>query len=125
MNTYLAAAGVLSFLLAPLHSFLGEWLIFKQLMRQDFPPIMGSELLTKRTLRCFWHLIDVLWWGFGVMLWHYAALPSLAPTARWTAGVIAWVYLASSAGALVATRGRHFAWGLFLVIAAVVWLGLR
>lgn len=125
MNPFLVAAGVLSFLLAPLHSFLGERLIFKQLMRQEFPPIAGSEVLTKRTLRFFWHLIDLLWWGFAVLLWRFAALPSLDPSARFTVSVIAWIFLASSVYAFVATRGRHFAWALFLVVAIVVWLGLR
>jgi len=125
MNAYLATAGVLCFLLAPLHSLLGERRIFRQLMRQKFPPIKGSEELTKQVLRYFWHLVGVLWWGFAAMLWRWATLPSLAPTSRWSAGVIVGVFLASSAGSLVATRGRHVSWWLFLLVAVVVGLGLR
>ncbi|HEX9736001.1 MAG TPA: hypothetical protein VGG06_28905 [Thermoanaerobaculia bacterium] len=125
MNGYLAVAAVVSFLLAPLHSFLGEWLIFGELMLRKFPPILGSEALTRRTVRYFWHLIGVFWWGFAAVLWRCAAMPDPDPTARWTAGAIAWIFLVSSISAFVATRGRHFAWLLFLAIAVLTWLGLR
>ncbi len=125
MNPYLVAAAVLSFLSGPLHSFLGERLIFRQLFRQELPKILGSEAFTRRTLRYFWHLMSVFFWLCAVVLARFAALPSLDSTARWTAGAVAWTFLASSLYALVAIRGRHFAWALFLAVALLVWLGLR
>jgi hypothetical protein len=44
MNTYLAAAGLLSFLGAVLHSALGERLIFRSLSLDSLPAVAGSAL---------------------------------------------------------------------------------
>jgi hypothetical protein len=125
MNTYLAAAGLLSFLGAVLHSALGERLIFRSLSLDSLPAVAGSALFTKRVLRFFWHMVSVAWAGFAVLLWHLAEHSTLDTTGQWTAAVIGWTFFASSIVALVGSRGRHFAWAILLVIAACVWLGLR
>jgi hypothetical protein len=47
MNTFLAAAAVLSLLGAVLHSVLGERLIFRSLSLDGLPAVAGSALFTR------------------------------------------------------------------------------
>lgn len=124
MNTYVAAAGLLSLLGAGLHSALGERLIFRSLSLDGLPAVAGSTLFTKRVLRFFWHMVSVAWLGFAVLLWRLAGRATLDATGQWTAAVIGWTFLASAILALAGSRGRHFAWVILLVIAACIWLGL-
>ena len=125
MNTFMAAAAVLSLLGAVLHSVLGERLIFRSLSLDGLPAVAGSALFTRRVLQFFWHTVSVAWLGFAVLLWHLGQHATLDPIGRWTATVIGWTFLGSSMLALAGSRGRHFAWVILLVIAACIWLGLR
>ncbi len=123
MNWYFVTAGGLSVLAGPLHSMLGERLIFKQLFQQTLPAISGSEILTKQVLRMFWHMIGITWWGVGAILVHLALARNRGDTEIWIGVIIASTFLASAIYAFVATRGRHFSWGIFLVIAVLSGLG--
>ncbi len=76
-----------------------------------------------RVLRLFWHLVSVAWWGFAALLVLLASMPASADNQRllWA---IALTFLASAVVALVVSRGKHFSWGLLLIIAVVIWLGI-
>ena len=125
MNIYLGTAAVLSLLGGVIHSVLGERLIFRVLPEAGLPEVSGSRTFTKRILRLFWHLVSVAWWGLAAVLWGLAAIPNLDATARWLANLIGLTFLASFIVALVGSHGRHFAWVVLLLIALLVWLGLR
>jgi len=124
VNAWLVTAGVIALSVGLLHSWLGERLILIRLFRRnDLPHLFGSDVFTRRTLRFAWHLTSVAWLGFTVLLVRLAALPVLNESARATANVIAWTFLASSVLSLVGARGKHFSWVLFLAVAVAIWLG--
>lgn len=103
------------------HSVLGErYILIRLFRRPDLPKLFGGTEFTTRTLRFAWHLTTLAWWGFAAMFW-YIAEGSLSAVA--TSRVMAVVFLVSAAVTLVASRGRHFAWVVFLVIGVIALYG--
>jgi len=114
---YLAAAAAITVGLA--HSILGERYILIRLFRRgNLPPIFGSESFTKQTIRFAWHITTVAWFGFAAIM-VLLAQSKLSATA--TLAIIAGTFLITSAIALVASRGRHFSWPVFLFIGGACW----
>ncbi len=61
MNTWFILAFAVTILVGLNHSILGEKFIINPLQNfQNLPPIFGSDLLTKRTLRFAWHLYSLV-----------------------------------------------------------------
>ncbi len=118
---YLAAAASLAFAIGLAHSWLGERYILTRLFRRELPKLFGNDWFTKRTLRFAWHLTTVAWWGFGALLLVVRSRhgSALGPSVLW---VIVAVFATSGAVALVASRGRHLAWIVFLAIALLAGL---
>lgn len=121
MSAWLWLAVVAIVMLGVAHSVLGERYILVRLFRRtDLPHLFGSDWFTKRTLRFAWHLTSVAWFGMAAMIVLLAggdpqwALRALSLTALLSAGI-----------AFGATRGRHFAWLVFLVIGVALWTGVR
>ena len=104
MNTYLAAAGILCFLIGLTHTVLGEVLVFQRLRAEGaLIPTEGGTALRERHVRILWaswHLATV----FG---WCIAAAP-----------------LAGAFLVLVGTKGRHPGWVGLLVAAVLVVLAI-
>lgn len=124
MSPWLFAGALLAFGIGLAHSVLGERYILIRLFRRDLPKLFGADTFTRRTLRFAWHLTTIAWWGFAAqMAWAAGALDA-------TGGVagaallqpIAWTFLASAVLTAAVSRGRHFAWPVFLAIAACAWL---
>ncbi len=124
MSPVLVIAAALLFALGTAHSYLGERHILTRLFRRtDLPKLFGSDLFTRRTLRFAWHITTIAWWGFGLLL--LAAARSDEPLSRTTLGaIVGGTFLVSGLVALVASRGRHLSWPVFLAIAAAAWFGL-
>jgi hypothetical protein len=121
MQSLYFVAASLCFILGLGHSIVGERYILLPLCRRtDLPRLFGSADLTARTLRFSWHLGTVAWWGTGA-IFCYMAQGHLSPAI--VAGVLAGVFLGSSVLTLVLSRGRHFAWLLFLAIGAIALYG--
>ncbi len=125
MNATLLLAGALAAGIGAAHSYLGERYILIRLLRQDLPSLFGSDRFTKRTLRFAWHLTTVAWWGFAAV---FVLMASTEP------GTLAWRQVGAIGSAafgvsalvtLAGSRGRHYAWVVFLAIAAAVWYGTR
>jgi hypothetical protein len=117
MTLYFAAAATIAIGLA--HSILGERYILMRLFRRaDLPQIFGSDAFTRQTLRFAWHITTVAWFGLAAIM-VLLARSTLTPTAALT--VIAVTFLITAAIALVASRGRHFAWPVFLFIGSACW----
>lgn len=114
-------AAALCFFLGAAHSVLGErYILIRLFRRTDLPKLFGGPEFTIRTLRFAWHLTSVAWWG-AAALFCYMALDRLTVAA--VAGVLAVVFLVSAAVTLVASRGRHFAWPVFLAIGVIALYG--
>ena len=113
---YFIAAG-LCFALGVAHSVLGERYILIRLFRRgNLPKLFGGTEFTARTLRFAWHLTSVAWWGAAVLFWYMARN-------RLSLASAAGVFLVSAAVTLFASRGRHFAWPVFLAIGLIALYG--
>lgn len=118
MDPFLGAAALLAFGLGLAHSVLGERYILTRLFRRPLPPLFGDDAFTRRTLRFAWHLTTLAWWGMGALLAAYAQ-GGLDAGARLAVRAVALTFLATAA----LSRGRHLAWVVMLLIAALAWLG--
>jgi Protein of unknown function (DUF3995) len=93
-------------LIAILHSALGERLLIGPLLQHtDWPALSMGRFLGRRTLRFAWHLTSLTWVGMAAMLWTNGAHHLLI------AAVLLGV---SGLMTFACSRGRHFAWALFL-----------
>ncbi len=126
MSAALLGAAALAFGVGAAHSYLGErYILMRLLRRADLPKLFGSDLFTRRTLRFAWHLTTVTWWGFGALFVVMATRGPDAQAWRDAGTVAAATFGVSAAVTLVGSRGRHWAWVVFLLIAAACWYGTR
>ncbi len=123
MNIYLLVAAGISAVGGVLHSILGERLLLSKLASAGLPETLGSPVFALRVLRLFWHLVSVAWWGFTALLILLASMPASADNQRLILA-IALTFLASAVVSFIVSRGKHFSWGLLLIIAVVTWLGV-
>lgn len=125
MNFYFVAAAILTLAIGLAHSWLGERYILTRLFRrQNIPHLFGSDDFTKRTLRFAWHITTIACFGAAALLLILAS-STLDVSARLLAGTIAATFLASAVVALIGSRGRHLSWIVFLIIAILIWSGIR
>lgn len=120
MRGLLLVAAALLALIALAHSVLGERYILVRLFRREgLPRLFGSDGFTRRTLRFAWHLTSVAWLGFAALL----ALQARAPESDGALlAVVVATFLAHAAITALASRGKHFAWPVFLAVAVLCWL---
>lgn len=119
---YLLAA-VLALGVAVAHSFLGEkYILIRLFRRADLPKLFGGTDFTVRTLRFAWHLTSVAWWGAAALFVLLARGPISSAA---VSGVLAALFLASAAITLIASRGRHLAWPVFLAIGFIALYGTQ
>jgi hypothetical protein len=117
---YFIAAG-LCFGLGLAHLMLGErYILIRLFRRADLPRLFGGTEFTVRTPRFAWHLTTVAWWGAAALFCTMARDRLSSASA---AGVLAGVFLASAAVTLFASRGRHFAWPIFLAVGIIALYG--
>ena len=122
MNAYLLVAAGITAVGGVLHSILGERLLLSKLGTAGLPETLGSPVFALRVLRLFWHLVSVAWWGFTALLVILASIPASADHQR-LVWAVALTFLASAVVSFIVSRGKHFSWGLLLIIAVVTWLG--
>ncbi|HET6339119.1 MAG TPA: DUF3995 domain-containing protein [Polyangiales bacterium] len=99
-------AGISLLTLALFHSWLGErHLIGPLLASPSLPAFALGNTFAKSVLRLAWHLTSLAWLAFAYLMFAGQVAP--LPVA---------VFLAAS-GTLTyaATRGRHFAWAVFML----------
>ena len=114
MTTALYIAAFLTVAIGIAHSWLGERYVLTRLFRRgNLPKLFGGEDFTRNTLRFAWHVTSVAWWGFAAIL----ILMAGGPPAQQTLGlVIGATFLVHFAVTLIASRGKHLAWPVFLAI---------
>ena len=121
MKTGLAVASLLLVGVAAAHSYLGErYILIRLFRREDLPPLLGSDRFTKRTLRFAWHLTSVAWVGFAGVL-AALALPGQSSSPA-VLGITAATLWLTAAVIALASKGRHLAWPVFLVVGLLAWL---
>lgn len=124
MNLYLLIASILAILIGIIHSILGERLILIPLLKKELPQILGSDWITKRTLRFAWHVTSICWWGMAFITLLFASKP-LDLTSIFVLHVFAVVFFLSFLISLIGGRGRHFSWYVFLAITILLWVGAK
>jgi len=117
MDIALYIAAFLIFLIGIIHSYLGELYILTRLFRHDnLPKLFGGTEFTKRTLRFAWHITTIAWWGLAVIL-IFLAQPNISKN---TIGlVIGITFLVHFAIALIASKGKHMSWIVFLAVGVL------
>jgi hypothetical protein len=114
MAIVLYLAGFLAIIVGVAHSVLGERYILTRLFRRgDLPKLFGGTEFTERTLRFAWHVTSIAWWGFAAVLFQLAVGPV---SNRNIATVVGVTFCTTAFVVLVASRGRHLAWPVFLFI---------
>ncbi len=123
MAIALHLAALLLFLIGVAHSYLGErYILIRLFRREDLPRLFGSTQFTTRTLRFAWHLTTIAWWGFAAIL---VQLARGAPSRQGIATALGITFLATAAVTLAASRGKHLAWPVFLLIGIIsLWVGV-
>lgn len=99
------------------HSYLGErYILIRLFKRGNLPKTFGGEEFTRKTLRFAWHITTIAWWGFAaiLVLMAYSAL-----NFQNVAMTLAITFLLSFAMAMIGSKGKHWAWMVFLVVGVV------
>jgi hypothetical protein len=123
MQNALYLAAFLLLVVGIAHSYLGErYILIRLFRRDDLPKIGGSSRFTTQTLRFAWHITSVAWWGFAALLVLLAHPPA---TARAIGLVVGGTFLVHFAIVVVASRGRHLSWAVFLAIGTLILFATR
>ena len=117
MTILIYSAAFFAFAIGVIHSVLGERYILTRLFRRDdLPKLFGGTEFTTQTLRFAWHITTIAWWGFSAIL---VLLARDAFSFSNLSMVIAITFLVSGSVALLASRGRHLSWIVFMFIGGV------
>ena len=117
MSIALYTAAVLAVGIGVAHSWLGERFILMRLFRQsELPKLFGGTEFTKNTLRFAWHITTLAWIGFAAIL---VSIAQGQLSVRTVGLIVGATFGAHFVVALIASRGRHYSWVVFLAIAAL------
>lgn len=115
----LATAAVLTVVIGIVHSWLGEVRIVTPLVAgAKRAPVMEKSEFARQVVRFAWHITSVAWWGFAAILAAFATGP-LAGHDHIVLIAIAATFIVSGLVTLVASRGRHLAWPIFLAVGGL------
>ncbi len=117
MVTLFYTSACFAFAIGIVHSVLGERYILTRLFcRDNLPKLFGGTEFTVLTLRFAWHITTIAWWGFAAIL---VLLAEQSFTFHNLSSVLAATFLTTGGIALIASRGRHLSWLVFLFIGGV------
>ncbi|MCK4792408.1 MAG: hypothetical protein KAV87_52245 [Desulfobacteraceae bacterium] len=123
MDLLLIIGATLAVLIGAAHSYLGEqYILIRLFRRSDLPQLFGSDTFTKQTLRFAWHLTMIAWIGLASVVLIGVVVPSSEQLSA-ILKAISITFFISSVVTLAASKGRHFAWIVFLSISVLVWIG--
>ena len=115
----LLGAAFLTVAVGVVHSWLGEKRLIGPLVAPERRHgILAASAFSRGVLRVAWHITTLAWWGFAAILGALASAPLDGQT-RIVLVIIAVMFLLSGVITLIASRGRHLAWPVFLAIAAL------
>jgi len=118
VNLQLSIAALLSATLAISHSWLGERLIVQPVLAmEDLPKLSGSRRGMRKIVRFAWHITSVFFVAMAAILLYFSRVsPDVA-----VIKIISVTYLLSAVITIVVSRGRHYAWVVFLAVALLTW----
>ena len=117
MTSLLYIAAFFTFAIGVAHSVLGErYILIRLFRRNNLPKLFGGPEFTILTLRFAWHITTIAWWGFAAIL---VLLAEKSYSFQNLSFVLAATFLATGVISLVASRGRHLSWPVFLFIGGV------
>jgi CDP-diglyceride synthetase len=123
MDNLLIIGAILAVMIGAAHSYLGERYILVRLFRRsNLPELFGSDVFTKQTLRFAWHLTTIAWIGLASVIVIGVVVPSSEQLSA-ILKAISLTFFICAVVTLVASRGRHFSWIVFLSISILVWVG--
>ena len=115
----LVTAAILTIVIGVVHSWLGEVRLIGPLVSaKTSQGILAKSAFARGVLRFAWHLTSIAWWGLAAMMWELSSGP-IAGHDRVILAIIGLMFLATGATTLIASRGRHLAWIVFLAIAGL------
>lgn len=117
------AAGLLTVVVAGVHSILGERWIFRRLRRGGIVPTDGGTVLREphvRILWASWHILSVFGLALAALLFDQAAHPG----PKWIPLAVALAMTVASALVYFGTRGKHLGWVGLLGVAVLTVLGI-
>lgn len=118
MSAPLLTAAVLLVAIGLVHSWLGERrLIGPLLAPATRTGLLEKSVFARRVLRFAWHLTTLTWVGIAAVLTMLARGP-LEASGRATLWALAVTMAATGLVILWTGRGRHWAWPVFVAIAA-------
>jgi hypothetical protein len=114
----LLTAAVLTVIIGLVHSWLGEVRLIGPLLAPDTRNgLLAKSDFARSVLRFAWHLTTVAWIGIGAVFAIFAR-GGLGQNERGALLALALTMLATGLVILYTGRGRHWAWPVFLAIAA-------
>lgn len=114
MTTLLYSAAFFAFAIGIVHSVLGErYILIRLFRRNNLPKLFGGTEFTILTLRFAWHITTIAWWGFAAIL---ILLAERSISFHNISMIVAVTFLVTGIIALVASKGRHYSWMVFLFI---------
>lgn len=116
----LIVAAALIAVLGVAHSILGERYILRRLLRRDdLPRLLGGTSFTAGTIRFAWHITSLLALGLATVI----ALVALDAGDASILLAIGITFLACAILPVIATRGRHLSWAVFLAAGILCLVG--
>jgi hypothetical protein len=121
MNLQLTIAAVLSVTLAVSHSWLGERLILQPILGlEDLPKLSGSRRGMRKIVRFAWHITSVYFLAIAAILFYFSRTAAEPAVIK----IISITNIVSAVITIAVSRGRHYAWIVFLAIGFLSWLSL-
>lgn len=118
MNVPLLIAAILCFLIGAAHSLLGQKYVVDRIGKFEIR-LRGDAVFMQRVVTFAWHLTTVLFWGFGAILLNMSlGMHALIPDKT----IVGWTFAVSALLALVGSRGRHYSWIVFTLIAILIFV---
>lgn len=128
MDIYFLIASILCFIVALIHSVLGEILVFKRMRTKGLVPTEAHPILKERHVRILWaswHIVTIFGWGFGAILLLRAQSNSFATIEYYVLNIIVISMFISGLLVLYSTKARHPGWVGLLLISLFTWLGVN
>jgi hypothetical protein len=119
----LLIAGLLALFVSAVHSWLGEQRLIGPLLALEHREGPLARGFMRRLVRYAWHITSIAWTGMGLALVVLARSP-LDGSGRLVAGVIGVTFLVMGVMTLLAGRGKHLAWLVFLAIGGLCFASL-
>ena len=127
INGWLAGAAGTLFLVALVHSVLGEALVFRRIRGAAWLQADGGRRLGRGhigILWASWHGLTAMGWGVAAVFGWLSCLPAeVRVPLAFIDGALACALAATGVLVFVGTRGRHPGWAGLLAAALLAWMG--